>query len=335
MIVLTGGNGFIGTNLVARWNQRGRRDLMVVDDFPGLRGSGPGVEQPENLRYPEHFSSMLFLDMEELPGWLDDQGYCCQGIVHLGGISDTAASDRERIMRQNFEYTQSLWNWCVRAGRPFIYASSAGTYGDGSLGYDDRGDPRVFQPLSLYAESKHRFDLWALDQNETPPRWAGVKYFNVYGPYENHKGHMASVVFHAFQQMQQTGKVQLFQSHREGISDGGQKRDFVYVADVVEATLHLLRTPVTEQAPNGLYNVGTGTARTFEDLAKAVFTALGRAPDIEYIPMPEHLRDQYQYFTEARIEKLLASGFRRPFLTLEEGVRQYVTGWLQTSTKAA
>jgi ADP-L-glycero-D-manno-heptose 6-epimerase len=217
-----------------------------------------------------------------------------------------------------------LWQWCTRAGKPFVYASSAATYGNGAQGYDDEGDPRALMPLNLYGESKQLFDCWALKQTHTPPRWAGLKYFNVYGPHEAHKGRMASVVFHAYHQIRETGKVRLFQSHREGYAHGGQQRDFVYVEDAVEATLHLLETPVSAQAPNGLYNVGTGEARTFADLGRAVFAALGRGPDIEYIPMPEDIRERYQYFTQAKVDKLRRCGFTRPFRTLEEGVQAYV-----------
>ena len=238
-------------------------------------------------------------------------------------------------MANNYAYSQTLWRWCTQAQRPFVYASSAATYGDGRHGYDDRTDPARLRPLNLYGESKHRFDLWALRQPKTPPRWAGLKYFNVYGPNEGHKGRMASVVYHGYQQLAETGCVQLFQSHRDGIPDGGQQRDFIHVRDVVAATLHFLALPLTPQAPNGLYNVGTERARSFADLVRAIFAALHREPNILYIPMPEDLRGRYQYYTQATVEKLRSAGFTHPMWSLEEGVRSYVQESLINEARAA
>ena len=328
MIVLTGANGFIGTNVMAHWKQSGRNDLIAVDDFPSIRGEGVQTTPPANIRYRAQAEGFQFLDLADLPLWLETQGDDVEAVLHLGAISDTSETDRDRIMRLNFDYTQALWHWCTQAARPLVYASSAGTYGDGTLGYDDQSDPSQFTPLSLYAESKQRFDLWALEQTETPPHWAGLKFFNVYGPYESHKGHMASVIAHAHRQIRESGVVRLFQSHREGIADGGQMRDFIFVEDVVQASLYLMNLDGSASFESGLYNVGTGTARTFKDLALAVFAAMEREPNIVYIPTPEHLRAQYQYHTEATTEKLRSTGYTRPFHTLGEGAHKYVTGWL-------
>jgi len=315
MIVVTGAAGFIGSNVVAALNARGRPDIVAVDSFR---------HTAKDTRYLHELRIHDTVDKDHLGRWLDEEGASVEAIIHQGACSDTTLRDRNYVIAVNTDYTRMLWQWCTRAGKPLVYASSAATYGDGLQGYDDRADPRMLKPLNLYGESKQLFDLWALDQVHTPPRWAGLKYFNVYGPREAHKGRMASVAFHAYQQIRESGRVTLFTSYQKEYADGGQRRDFVYVGDAVEATLHLLETPVSAQAPNGLYNVGTGQARTFADLAGAVFAAVGRDPVIEYIPMPEDLRDRYQYFTQARIDKLRHSGFTRPFRSIEEGVRHYV-----------
>ena len=315
MIVVTGAAGFIGSNVVAALNARGRPDIVAVDSFR---------HTAKDTRYLHELRIHDTVDKDRLARWLDEEGASVEAIIHQGACSDTTLRDRNYVIAVNTDYTRMLWEWCTRAGKPLVYASSAATYGDGLQGYDDRADPRMLKPLNLYGESKQLFDLWALDQVHTPPRWAGLKYFNVYGPREAHKGRMASVAFHAYQQIRESGRVTLFTSYQKEYADGGQRRDFVYVGDAVEATLHLLETPVSAQAPNGLYNVGTGQARTFADLAGAVFAAVGRDPVIEYIPMPEDLRDRYQYFTQARIDKLRHSGFTRPFRSIEEGVRHYV-----------
>ncbi|MFQ5960940.1 MAG: ADP-glyceromanno-heptose 6-epimerase [Candidatus Methylomirabilales bacterium] len=319
MIVVTGAAGFIGSNVVAALNARGRSDIVVVDSFRDASKARP---------YLDTLQIRARLDKDDLGRWLGDEGRGVEAIIHEGACTDTTVSDRATVMALNTDYTRMLWQWCTRAGKPLVYASSAATYGDGSRGYDDEADPRALTPLNLYGESKQLFDCWALQQTDTPPRWAGLKYFNVYGPHEAHKGRMASVVFHAYHQIRETGKVKLFKSHKDGYPDGGQQRDFVYVNDAVEATLHLLQAPVSAKAPNGVYNVGTGQARTFADLGQAVFAALGREPDIEYIPMPVDLRERYQYFTQAKVDKLRRSGFTRPFRPLEEGVQAYV-GYLQ------
>lgn len=334
MFIVTGANGFIGSNLVRSLTLRAEA-ILHVDDYPALRGnSSPTDAVPAELRYEAH-KVARYLDLHDLPRWLEEHGESSgiRGIFHLGACSDTTVTDRDYVMKRNFDYTRRLWAWCAAEDVPLIYASSAATYGDGSQGYDDQADPAIYRPLNLYGESKQRFDLWALEQRpgvgNSPPRWAGLKYFNVYGPRESHKGRMASVVFHAYNQIRATGKVKLFQSHREGVPDGGQQRDFVFVGDAVAMTLHLFDTPPSEDAaPNGLYNAGTGQARTFADLARATFAAMGREPDIEYIPMPEDLRGKYQYFTQADMEKLKRSGYTGPFRSIEEGVAAYVQ-WLR------
>jgi ADP-L-glycero-D-manno-heptose 6-epimerase len=327
MIVVTGASGFIGSNVVAALNRRGCSAVVAVDEYPELRSCDTGPAMP-GMRYLADRQLVGALDLHNLPGWLQRRGQEVDAVIHLGACSDTTATDRDYVMSRNFEFTRVLWQWCTDHACPLIYASSAATYGDGARGYDDRADPRDYRPLNLYGESKQRFDLWALAQPNGPPRWAGLKYFNVYGPHESHKGRMASVVFHAFHQIRSTGHVRLFRSHRTGIPDGGQRRDFVYVADAVDATLHLLDTPASTAAPNGLYNVGTGQARTFQDLACAVFTALGQEPRILYVPMPEDLRDRYQYWTQATVSKLVRAGFGRSFCTIEEGACHYVRGHL-------
>ncbi|MCK6471466.1 MAG: ADP-glyceromanno-heptose 6-epimerase [Planctomycetes bacterium] len=327
MIVVTGAAGFIGSITAARLAGAGRGPVVAVDAF----ANAPDARRTSG--YLARIETAAQVDRDDLPAWLEKQGRSVEAIVHLGACSDTTATDREFMMRNNLEYTKSLWRWCTQARAPFLYASSAATYGNGEAGYDDEADPARLKPLNLYGESKHLFDLWALKEKETPPRWAGFKYFNVYGPNEGHKGRMASIVLHAWKQIKATGRVRLFKSHRAGIPDGGQKRDFVYVGDAVDATLHFLDAPASATAPNGLYNVGTGQARTFADLAKAVFAALGLAPNIDYVDMPQDLRAQYQYFTQACVAKLRTAGFTRPFRSIEEGVQEYIT-LLEAEAKA-
>ncbi|MCE9544417.1 MAG: ADP-glyceromanno-heptose 6-epimerase [Planctomycetia bacterium] len=324
MIIVTGANGFIGSNMVYELRRRGKADLLCVDVLPSIRGKRHPVRSAVEVDYDTPNPTTQWLGMGMLPDWLARHGAAVDAVVHLGALSDTTLTDRDRVWRHNLEYTRAMWNWATAAQRPLLYASSAATYGDGTQGYSDEADPRQFRPLNLYADSKHEFDLWALEQPAAPPRWAGLKYFNVYGPNESHKGHMASVAYHSFQQIRDTGRVRLFKSHREGIADGQQRRDFIFVQDAVDATLHFLETPASAEAPNGLYNVGTGEARTFEDVARAVFAALGRPAAIDYVPMPEHLRAKYQYFTQATVAKLVRAGFDRPMTTIENGIGQYV-----------
>jgi len=324
MYVVTGADGFIGSNLVDELNRRGVDQIVLVDQYASLFSGDLSAIPPAEARYTSELRCAGWLDFRQLPQWLDRAGDEVRAVIHLGACSDTTVTDRDYVMINNFEYSRQLWSWCTRAVCPLIYASSAATYGDGQRGYSDRLNPAIYRPLNLYGESKQLFDLWALQQLDQPPHWAGVKYFNVYGPQEQHKGRMASVVWHCYRQIQREGRVSLFQSHRPDVRDGGQQRDFLYVRDAVDATLYLLEAPLVR----GLYNVGTGKARTFEDLAKAVFSALDREPDIEYIPMPEDLRWRYQYFTQAVIDKLRQAGFASRFHTLEEGVQDYVTQYL-------
>ena len=325
MIIVTGTNGFIAANIVRKLNELGHTDLLVVDDYPQLRDGLAVASAPDTDRYTKDMSVSQFIDMHDLQAWLAERdGDDVDAIIHMGACSDTTVSDREFVMNVNLKYTTMLWNWCTKNQVPLVYASSAATYGDGEQGYSDEIDPTVYAPLNIYGESKHLFDLWALEQTQMPPRWAGLKFFNVYGPREQHKGRMASVAFHTYNQIKDTGKMKLFMSHKDGIDDGCQQRDFVFVDDVVEMTLYMLNTPASDDAPNGVYNVGTGKARTFLDFAKSVFAALELEPNIEFIPMPEDLRGKYQYFTEATMQKMRNAGYEQPIHDVEDGVRKYV-----------
>ncbi len=302
MIVVTGAAGFIGRNVVAELNRRGHTDLLLVDQL----GTGEKWKNLLGLQYDDIFSPDEFLDR-----------------VH--GIGN------DYLLSNNYAYTRALCEYAQEHGARFVYASSAATYGDGSRSYDDADSVTPsLQPLNMYGYSKHMFDLWALRKGlfakaENPI--AGLKYFNVYGPYEEHKGDMRSVVNKSFGQVGTDGKgsVQLFKSHRSGYADGEQMRDFIYVKDAVDVTLFLLDNPET----GGLFNCGTGTARTWRDLVTAVYSAMGYNPQIEYVDMPEHLQGKYQYFTEAKTDKLRAAGYTKPFTTLEDGVRDYVKNYLQ------
>ncbi|MCD4825122.1 MAG: ADP-glyceromanno-heptose 6-epimerase [Phycisphaerae bacterium] len=331
MIAVTGAAGFIGSNIVAELNARGVTDIVAVD-FWGPDGPGHGMFNDPSLL--DDMSIVARVETADFPAWLETDGQDVESIIHMGACSDTTQPDADFIFSNNTEYTRTLWNWAVAHAKPFVYASSAATYGDGQHGYDDRVDPSIYQPLNLYGQSKQRFDLWALQQENknTPPRWAGVKYFNVYGPRESHKQRMASVAFHAFNQIRQTGQVKLFESHRDDYPHGGQERDFVFVEDVVDITLFLLNPPAGQTVPNGLYNAGTATARTFEDLAKAVFAAMDIPPNITYFPMPEDLRGKYQYFTQAEMGKIRQAGYSKQPHSIEAGVKKYVE-YLQATTK--
>jgi len=316
MLVITGADGFIGSNLVKALNDKGRHDIIAVD----------ATQAP---RYVHAMKVERLEPFQIVPSLLRQFGRKnIEAVFHLGAITDTMATDRALVMRQNFEYTRMLWEICAEFGCPLIYASSASTYGDGSLGFDDGHDPRRFKPLNIYAESKQLFDIWALEQEEQPPRWVGLKFFNVYGPREEHKGKMASMVYHGFNQIVKDGRIRLFESDDAAVPHGGQRRDFIYVDDIIAALMYFFETPVSKTAKNGLYNVGTGQARTFNDLATAVFHAVGRQPHIDYFPMPPHLKKQYQAFTQATTSKLRGAGFSQPFTSLEEGVKRYVQSYL-------
>ncbi len=323
MIAVTGAAGFIGSNLAHRLAGEGVEDLLLVDrDLPESK-----------VIHLAGLASFRFLGHRAFLEALEAGRVKPEAIFHLGACSDTTMQDWDFLKRNNLEYTRSLWNWCAREGRPLIYASSAATYGDGSRGFSDETPPWDLQPLNLYGKSKNEFDAWALREAEAgrprPPAWAGVKFFNVYGPRESHKGRMASVVFHAYNQVLATGKVRLFRSTRPDLPDGGQMRDFVYVEDCLDHMLWLWKRPGTQ----GLFNSGTGTARTFNDLAAAVFAALGREPVIEYFDMPPDLAGRYQNFTRAEMEKIRKAGFRGSPTSLEEGVRRYVE-WMEAKRRA-
>ena len=316
MIVITGGAGMIGSMAAWQLNELGREDLVLVDSMTH-------PEQWQNLCHRRYAN---YLDKTELPAWLAHAGDQVSAIVHMGAISATTEHDWNRLLDHNIRYSQFLWSWCTDRGVPFFYASSAATYGSGDNGYDDT-DIEGLRPLNAYGYSKHFFDQWALQQVEAgyaPPQWAGFKFFNVYGPNEYHKQRMASVAFHSFNQFRDQGTVKLFRSKREGIADGMQSRDFVYVKDAVAVLCWFLQ----QERASGIYNIGTGQARSFLDLGTAVMTSAGHTPHISWIDMPEDLEGKYQYFTEAHVDRLRAAGYTRPFLSLEEGVQDYVQNYL-------
>lgn len=321
MIVVTGGAGFIGSNLVAGLAARGLTDIAVIDRFRN-------GDKWRNLAKRE---VAALVPPEETLAFLDRHAAEIDTVFHMGAISATTETDVDKIVANNVVLTLDLWRWCAWRGARLIYASSAATYGDGAQGFDDDGSSSALaglRPLNPYGWSKHLIDrriarLTASD-DIAPPQWAGLKFFNVYGPNETHKGDMMSVVAKLYPKLKAGEPARLFKSHRDGYPDGGQLRDFIYVGDVVDVMLWLYDNPQV----SGLYNVGTGQARSFADLARAVFAAMGRDPDIQYFDMPEHLRDKYQYFTQAKMDRLRAAGYDKPFTTLEEGVRRYVQDFL-------
>ncbi|MGI4852810.1 MAG: ADP-glyceromanno-heptose 6-epimerase [Janthinobacterium lividum] len=328
MTVVTGAAGFIGRNVVAELNRRGKTDLLLVDQL----GTDEKWKNLLGLQYEDLLSPAEFLDRAHGIGnaALPE----IDGIVHMGACSATTELDADYLLSNNYAYTRALAEWSQAHGARFVYASSAATYGDGTRTYDDADavTPSL-RPLNMYGYSKHMFDLWALRQglfNKVENPIVGLKYFNVYGPWEEHKGDMRSVVHKSFGQVgtDGTGKVQLFKSHRPGYADGEQMRDFLYVKDAVDVTLFMLGQP----AIGGLFNCGTGIARTWRDLVTAVYSAMGHNSQIEYIDMPAHLRGKYQYFTEATTDKLRAAGYTKPFTTLEDGVREYVQHYLVKGT---
>lgn len=315
-IVVTGAAGFIGSALVALLNQQGYDNLILVDDFSAVAKQGNLVGKG--------FAEQVHRDVFD--SWLGEHAAEVKAIFHLGARTDTTLMDKEVFDRLNLEYSKNIWRYCASNNIPLVYASSAATYGDGAQGYDD-DQSKISQlvPLNPYGWSKQEFDIWALVQEEQPPFWAGLKFFNVYGPNEYHKGRMASVVFHAFNTLQQGQKaIKLFRSHRPDFEDGGQMRDFIYVKDVIKVCYWLMQ----QQPQSGIFNLGTGKARTFADLARSVFAALDVAAQIEYIDTPLDIRDKYQYFTEANMSKLQQAGYGEPFYSLEQGVREYVQEYL-------
>ncbi len=318
--IVTGGAGFIGSNLVRELNARGERNILIVDDL----GTGEKWKNLVGLAYED------YIDKSDLFSCLDRISLeQAQAVYHLGACSSTTEVDARYLAENNYRYTRALGERCLNAGVRFVYASSAATYGDGDLGYsdDDHRTP-TYHPLNMYGYSKQMFDLWAL-RSGLLKQIAGLKYFNVYGPGEGHKGDMRSVVHKSFDQIGETGKVQLFKSHRSDYRDGEQVRDFLYVKDAVDMTLWLGEN----SAVNGLFNCGTGTPRTWVDLVTAVFHAMGKKPTIEYVEMPLHLRGKYQYYTCADMEKIRSYGYPASFSTLEQGVTDYVNNYLLPSLR--
>lgn len=318
MIIVTGAAGFIGSCMIARLNQEGFQDLVLVDDF----------SRPDKFANYEGKQFSRQVDRNAFFDWIIDKEHLVQFVIHLGARTDTTEQNVAVFDRLNLHYSQQIWNLCTTHQIPLIYASSAATYGGGELGFDDNHEViKSLAPLNPYGKSKNDFDIWALEQENSPFFWAGLKFFNVYGPNEYHKGRMASVVFHAFNQIQKTGQMKLFRSHRPDFADGEQKRDFIYVEDVCDVVWFLMN----ERSHSGLYNLGTGKARTFLDLTKAVFAALQQEPRIEFIDTPEDIRDTYQYFTEAPMNKLKEIGYNKEFTSLEDGILSYVDKFLRLS----
>ncbi len=319
MIIVTGAAGFIGSCLVGRLNEAGFTDLLVVDDF-----SFP--EKNKNLigkQFSHQIERTLLFD------WLAENKPTIEFVYHIGARTDTTEFNKEIFNELNEDYSKKIWNYCVNNQVPLVYASSAATYGLGEFGYSDNHEiiPKLV-PLNPYGDSKNNFDKWVLNQPQSPPFWAGLKFFNVYGPNEYHKGRMASVIFHTFNQIQEKGSMTLFRSHNPNFKDGEQLRDFIYVKDLINVCLFL-----KEQSPkSGIYNLGSGKARTFLDLASNTFKALDLEPKISFRDTPEDIRDKYQYFTQADMTKLIEAGYAKSFHTLEEGVSDYVTNYLSSRT---
>lgn len=345
MIIVTGAAGFIGSCMVSKLNNKGITDIVLVDDFT----------RQEKLPNIAHKSFREMIDRNHFFRWLSEHKEEVEFIFHIGARTDTTEFNMEVFNELNLEYSKFIWNLCADSGIPLVYASSAATYGDGSAGYDDTDPalPFLLKPLNPYGISKNEFDKWALRRGKTPPRWYGLKFFNVFGPNEYHKGRMASVVFHAFRQIMTppggnsiapTGSqadtrayspVKLFRSHHPSYPDGGQLRDFIYVKDVIDVMYFLMEQSLSNSsgvAEPGLYNLGTGQARTFLDLVHAVFNALSLPSAITFIDTPADIRDKYQYFTQAEMGKLRRAGYTKPFYTLETAIEEYVQGYLNDNT---
>lgn len=323
-IIVTGAAGFIGSCMVQYLNEAGYENLILVDDF----GSEEKRKNWESKKYTE------IVERYNLFDWLAAHQPKIEIVIHLGARTDTTEFNYAIHEELNVQYSKDVWLYCTQNRVPLIYASSAATYGAGELGYDDdHAVVEKLKPLNPYGVSKNEFDKWALTQTDTPPFWAGLKFFNVYGPNEYHKGRMASVIWHSFNQIRKDGVVKLFRSHKDGFKDGEQLRDFVYVKDVTSMIGWIRETMLNGNwtaARNGLYNLGTGTARSFIDLVKATFAGLDLAPNIVFIDMPEDIRDKYQYFTEANMKKIRDAGYHKGFYTLEAGVDDYVRHYLRT-----
>ena len=326
-IIVTGAAGFIGSYMVSYLNRKGYYNIIIVDEFSDL-------EKKSNYRSKRFVD---FVERERFIEWIYHEPFKIDFVFHLGARTDTTEFDYSIHEKWNVEYSKKVWQYCTEKGVPLIYASSAATYGNGELGYkDDHDIVGQLKPLNPYGVSKNEFDKWALEQGDQPPFWAGLKFFNVYGPNEYHKGRMASVMFHSYSQIKETGKVKLFRSHKPEYKDGEQLRDFIHVDDVAAIMFWMMEVISRQLAiasgqsrlTNGIYNVGTGQARTFKDLVTAIFNSLNLKPEIEFIDTPEDIREKYQYFTEADMNKLRTAGYDKTFLTLEQGIGSYVKDFL-------
>ncbi len=315
MLVITGAAGFIGSCLIGKLNEKGFTDIIIIDDF----------SDPIKNRNILNKTFNKEIDRDRFIKWFENNHKIVEFIFHIGARTDTTEFDVSVFNKLNLNYSKKIWNLCSEYAVPIIYASSAATYGMGELGYDDSHDiVDKLKPLNPYGRSKNDFDKWVLRQNKKPPYWYGLKFFNVYGPDEYHKGRMASVVFHTFNQIKETGKMKLFRSHHPEYEDGKQLRDFIYVKDVLEAICFLMH----HKRNSGIYNLGTGKARTFLDLASAAFKAINEEVKIKFIDTPVDIRDKYQYFTEAKMDKLRSIGYNKKFTSLEDGVNDYVKNYL-------
>lgn len=315
MIVITGAAGFIGSCMISKLNENGISDIVIVDDFSN-------AEKNKNLE-KKIFSEKIHRN--DFFKWIEKKHSTIDFIIHIGARTDTTEFNVSIFNELNLNYTKKIWTDCCKYNIPLIYASSAATYGMGEFGYsDEHAIVEKLKPLNPYGESKNNFDKWALQQTTQPPFWAGLKFFNVYGPNEYHKSRMASVIFHTFNQVNEKGNVKLFRSHRPDFKDGMQLRDFVYVKDLVSVIYFLMKN----KPASAIYNLGTGTARAFLDLAKATFKSMNKPENIEFIDTPIDIRDKYQYFTEAKMDKLRNAGYLNPFFSLEEGINDYVRNYL-------